>query len=79
VEEKLFSLINYLDNNYLIANEKLGFGGYSFKIQLIDSSGFVVHESNKEFANTEFELKYDRIVFVGNELNILRGVIAFEK
>ena len=75
----MFSLINYLDNNYWIAKEKLGFGPYSFKLELIDSSVKLLYSSSINFVDTEFELKYDRTVFFKDEVCVLRGVIALEK
>ena len=80
-EQKLLALVNHLDNNYLIAKEKIGFGPYSFKIQLFDSSGFLLshYSSSNTFTDSEFELNYDRIVLFNGELCTLRGVIALEE
>jgi hypothetical protein len=78
-EEKILALTEFIDANNIVTREKLGFGKYSIKIKLIDSSGVTIMESTSPFVNTLFELNYDRIVLVNNELMILRSVIALEK
>lgn len=76
-ERKLLSLINFLDNNYLLAKEKLGFGKLDFKLRLINSDGFIVYESNKEIVTTNV-FSYSRIVYLNEELFILEGVVLSE-
>jgi hypothetical protein len=78
-EEKIIALAEFIDTNNIITREKLGLGQYYIKIKLIDSSGVIIVESNNSFVDTLFELNYDRIVLVNDELMLLRSVIALEK
>lgn len=76
-ESKLISLIAFLDNNYLIAKEKLGFGKLDFKLRLIDSEGVVKYQSSKEIL-TPNVFSYSRIVYLNDNLFILEGVVLSE-
>lgn len=76
-ESKLNSLIYFLDNNYLLAKELLGFGKLDFKLRLYDSKGVIRYESVKEIIEPNV-FSYSRIVYLNDELFILEGVVLSE-
>ncbi len=76
--QKIDSLFYYLDNNYSSTKEKLGMGIYSINMLLIDSNGSVVASAGEQFVSPTFIQNYDRFVLVGDEMFIIRGVVALD-
>ena len=78
-QNKIVTLINFLDNNYLYTKERLGIGKFSFKLRVIDFNGSVLYSSTRTFTNTRLEQGLRRIVSLNGTQVTLEGVVAFER
>jgi len=78
-QNKIVTLINFLDNNYLYTKERLGIGKFSFKLRVIDFNGSILYSSTRTFTNTRLEQGLRRIVSLNGTQVTLEGVVAFER
>jgi hypothetical protein len=77
-ENKLSSLIYFLDNNYLITKEMLGLGKFDFKLRIIDFNGIVKYETSQNFSDKD-QFVYSRLLMIDNTYIIFEGVVANEQ
>ncbi len=76
-ENKLLTLIYFLDNNYLQTKEMLGLGKFDFKLIIIDFNGSVKYETVQNFENKN-QFIYSRILKLNSKQVTLQGVVSSE-